>query len=108
MDYNETIGHIIGKLDHSPSFMTFEPLSKGRYWLLLVWVILDTKYLWKRFFRRRNAPREIAFGKYTWLIYGFGWGLFHVAFGWHLLLTLLPFIFIQSYIVQKTKIHGMV
>lgn len=27
----------IGEFDHSPAFMSFEPLSKGRYWLLLVW-----------------------------------------------------------------------
>jgi len=49
-------------------------------------------------------PRqEVAFGKHTWLIHGFGWALFHIAFGWQLLLTLIPLIFIQSYIVQKTK-----
>jgi membrane protease YdiL (CAAX protease family) len=110
--------HIIGKFDHSPSFMTFEPLSKGRYWLLLVWVpywilnIFGEEILWRGVMLPRQ---EIAFGKYTWLIHGFGWGLFHVAFGWHLLLTLLPLIFIQSYIVQKTKnswngviIHGVI
>jgi membrane protease YdiL (CAAX protease family) len=49
-------------------------------------------------------PRqEIAFGKNTWVIHGFGWGLFHIAFGWQLLITLMPLIFIQSYIVQRTK-----
>lgn len=28
---------MIGQFDHSPAFMSFEPLSKGRYWLLIVW-----------------------------------------------------------------------
>ena len=96
---------VIGKFDHSPVFMQFEPLSEGRYWLLLVWVpywltnILGEEFLWRGVMLPRQ---EIAFGKYAWLIHGFGWGLFHIAFGWQLLITLVPLIFIQSYLVQKT------
>lgn len=96
----------IGQFDHSPAFMSFEPLSKGRYWLIIVWFpywilnILGEEFLWRGVMLPRQ---EIAFGKYTWLIHGFGWGLFHIAFGWQLLITLIPLIFIQSYIVQKTK-----
>lgn len=96
---------VIGKFDHSPAFMQFEPLSEGRYWLLLVWVpywltnILGEEFLWRGVMLPRQ---EIAFGKYAWLIHGFGWGLFHIAFGWQLLITLVPLIFIQSYLVQKT------
>jgi len=106
----------VGKFDHSPPFMSFEPLSSGRYWLLLVWApywilnILGEEFLWRGVMLPRQ---EIVFGKYTWIIHGIGWGLFHVAFGWHLLFTMLPIIFIQSYVVQKTKnswtgvlIHG--
>lgn len=97
---------IIGEFESSPSFMTFEPLSKGRYWLLAVWLpywilnILGEEFLWRGVMLPRQ---EIAFGKSTWLIHGFGWGLFHIAFGWKLLITLIPLIFIQSFIVQKTK-----
>jgi len=97
---------IIGKFDHSPSFMSFEPLTKGRYWLLLIWFpywilnILGEEFLWRGVMLPRQ---EIVFGKYTWLVHGIGWGLFHIAFGWQLLITLIPLIFIQSYIVQKTK-----
>ena len=107
---------VIGKFNHSPSFMTFEPLSKGRYWLLLVWLpywilnILGEELLWRGVMMPRQ---ELVFGKYTWLVHGFGWGLFHIAFGWQLLITLTPIFFIQSYVVQKTKnswvgviIHG--
>jgi len=107
---------IIGKFDHSPAFMSFEPLTKGRYWLLLIWLpywilnILGEEFLWRGVLLPRQ---EIAFGKYAWLIHGFGWGLFHIAFGWQLLITLIPILFIQSFIVQKTKnswngviIHG--
>jgi membrane protease YdiL (CAAX protease family) len=97
---------IVGKFDHSPTFMSFEPLTIGRYWLLLVWApywilnILGEEFLWRGVMLPRQ---EVAFGKHAWLIHGFGWGLFHIAFGWQLLITLIPLIFIQSYIVQKTK-----
>ena len=95
-----------GQFDHSPPFMSFEPLNNGRYWLLLVWApywilnILGEEFLWRGVMLPRQ---EIVFGKYTWIIHGFGWGLFHVAFGWQLLITIIPLIFIQSYIVQKTQ-----
>lgn len=97
---------LIGTFDHSPSFMSFKPLTVGRYWLLLVWFpywilnILGEEFLWRGVMLPRQ---EVAFGKYTWIIHGFGWGLFHIAFGWQLLLILIPLIFIQSYIVQRTK-----
>lgn len=97
---------MIGKFDHSPAFMSFEPLTKGRYWLLLVWIpywilnILGEEFMWRGVMLPRQ---ETAFGKHAWLIHGFGWGLFHIAFGWQLLITLIPLIFIQSYIVQRTK-----
>jgi membrane protease YdiL (CAAX protease family) len=97
---------VVGEYDHSPPFMSFEPLTKGRYWLLLVWFpywilnILGEELIWRGVMLPRQ---EVAFGKYTWMIHGIGWGIFHVAFGWQLLLTLLPLIFIQSWVVQKTK-----
>jgi len=97
---------VVGPFDPSPSFMSFEPLSKGRYWLLFVWApywilnILGEEFLWRGVLLPRQ---EIVFGKYTWIVHGLGWGLFHVAFGWQLLINLIPLIFIQSYIVQKTK-----
>jgi len=97
---------IIGKFDHSPAFMSFEPLTKGRYWLLAIWLpywilnILGEEFIWRGVMLPRQ---EIAFGKYTWLIHGSGWLIFHLAFGWQLLITLIPLIFIQSFIVQKTK-----
>lgn len=108
---------VIGDFDHSPPFMSFVPLTVSRkYWLLLIWLpywilnILGEEFLWRGVMLPRQ---ELAFGKYTWLIHGFGWGLFHIAFGWQLLITLIPILFIQSYVVQKTKnswtgaiIHG--
>lgn len=97
---------LIGEFDHTPAFMAFEPLSEGRYWLLAVWLpywilnILGEEFLWRGVMLPRQ---EVVLGKYTWILHGFGWGIFHIAFGWQLLITLLPLIFIQSYVVQKTK-----
>lgn len=96
----------IGPVNHTPPFMRFERLSPERYWILLVWLpywllnIMGEEFLW----RGVMLPgQEVAFGKYAWIIHGFGWGLFHFAFGWTMLITLVPLIFIQSYIVQKTR-----
>lgn len=97
---------LFGDFEHAPSFMTFEPLTSGRYWLLIVWFpywllnILGEEFLWRGVMLPRQ---EVAFGKYTWIIHGTGWGLFHIAFGWQLLLTLMPLLYIQSFVVQKTQ-----
>lgn len=107
---------INGKFQNAPPFMFLEPLSGVRYLILAAWLpywilnILGEEFFWRGVMMPRQ---EICFGKYTWLIHGFGWGLFHLAFGWHLLITLIPLLFIQSFVVQKTKnswtgviIHG--
>jgi membrane protease YdiL (CAAX protease family) len=97
---------MFGKFDHSPAFMSFQALTTGRYWLLFVWFpywilnIFGEEFLWRGVMLPRQ---ELAFGKNAWLIHGTGWGLFHLAFGWKLLVMLLPLIFIQSFLVQKTK-----
>lgn len=97
---------IIGTFDHSPPFMSFDPSLINLNLLLAAWLpywilnILGEEIIWRGVMLPRQ---EISFGKYAWLIHAFGWGLFHAAFGWQLLITLIPLIFIQSYVVQKTK-----
>ena len=97
---------ITGPTNHQPPFMQFESLGPGRYWILLVWLpfwifnIMGEEILWRGVILPRQ---EVSFGKYAWMIQGFGWGLFHIAFGWQLLITLLPILFILPYIVQKRK-----
>ena len=114
----KVIESIIGQMEHQPYFMAFEPLSPEQYWLLLIWFpywvlnIMGEEILW----RGTMLPRqELVFGKWTWFFHGIGWGLFHIAFGWQLLVTLLPMLFIQSYVVQRRKntwigvvIHGAI
>jgi len=97
---------VSGPFDSQPPFMAFDPLGPGRYYILLLWLpywllnIFGEEILW----RGVLLPRmELAHGKFTWLIHGTFWGMFHLPFGWGLLLTLLPILYIQSYIVQKRK-----
>ncbi|MFC2142483.1 CPBP family intramembrane glutamic endopeptidase [Acidobacteriota bacterium] len=97
---------ISGPFNQQPPFMQFEPLSSGRYWILLAWFpywilnIMGEEILWRGVIFPRQ---EIVFGRYTWIFHGFCWSLFHIPFGWQLFLTMLPILFIQSLAVQKTK-----
>lgn len=110
------LGTIVSQIEHQPPFMVFEPLTPDRYWLLAIWFpywmfnIMGEEILWRGVMLPRQ---ELAFGEWTWFYHGIGWGLFHIAFGWQLLVTLLPILFIQSYVVQRRKntwigvvIHG--
>lgn len=95
-----------GKFENAPAFMYLEPLSGSRLWILAAWApywifnIMGEEFIWRGVMLPRQEP---AFGKHTWIIHGFGWWLFHIAFGMNLLITLIPLIFIQSWVVQKTK-----
>jgi len=97
---------VIGKVESVPSFMYFEPLTPDRYWILLIWFpywllnIMGEEILWRGVILPRQ---ELIFRKNAWLIHGVCWGIFHIAFGWQLLLTLVPIVFIQSYVVQRRK-----
>jgi len=97
---------VFGNVDHQPPFMQFEPLTPDRYWILLIWFpywllnIMGEEVLWRGVILPRQ---EVAFGRITWLIHGICWGIFHIAFGWQLLLMVFPILFIQSYVVQRRK-----
>ena len=48
-------------------------------------------------------PRqEMAFGKWTWVIHGILWTLFHAFFRWRWLM-ILPGALAVSYVVQRTR-----
>ncbi len=89
-----------------PSFMNVTPITKNEIWILAIWLpffffnIFGEGLFWRGYI---FPKQELAFGKFTWLVHGFFWMIFHFSFGMNLLLTLLPIIFIASYIVQKTK-----
>jgi len=100
------LGALFGRVDNQPVFMHFEPLTPDRYWILAIWLpywllnIMGEEILWRGVILPRQ---EIVFGKHTWVVHGIGWAIFHIAFGWQLLLTMLPILFIQSYVVQRRR-----
>ncbi len=101
-----SVQKITGESPAKPAFMDFQPLTKGRYWILLIWLpywilnIMGEEILWRGVILPRQ---EVCFGKNAWIINGVFWGLFHLAFGRELLLTLIPILFILPYTVQKTR-----
>lgn len=102
----------------SPPFLEFLVLDKSQYWIFLVWIpffffnIFGEELLWRGFILpRQKLNSETA----NWTLNSLGWLLFHVAFGWKLVVLLLPILLINPFIVQKTKntwtgilIHGLV
>jgi membrane protease YdiL (CAAX protease family) len=89
-----------------PSFMAFEPLGPGRYWVLGAWLpffvlnIVGEEFVW----RGVALPRqEVAFGGKAWLVNGILWLLFHAAFPWRVLVTLVPITLILPYVVQRRR-----
>jgi membrane protease YdiL (CAAX protease family) len=89
-----------------PSFMAFEPLGPGRYWILGAWLpffvlnILGEEFLWRGVVLPRQ---EVAFGRRAWVVNGILWLLFHVTFPWQVLVTLVPITLILPYIVQRRR-----
>lgn len=102
----------------SPPFLEFPVLDKSQYWIFLVWIpffffnIFGEELLWRGFI----LPRQILTSDtINWTLNSFGWLLFHIAFGWKLIVLLLPILIINPFIVQKTKntwtgilIHGLI
>jgi membrane protease YdiL (CAAX protease family) len=105
------------KLETTPGLMAFEPFRGGERLLLLIWAPMFFFNIVgeELFFRGYILPRqELAFPRGAWLLNACLWALFHVAFGWQLLLVLLPILFVQPYIAQRTRstwpgivIHGV-
>jgi len=83
--------------------MHFEPLTPERTWLLAIWLpfwvlnIMGEEILWRGVLLARQ---EQTFGRWAWLVNSGGWLLFHLAFGWQLLVVLLP-ILVRSAITGR-------
>lgn len=97
---------IVAGFSAQPSFMSVPPLTSESYWILAAWLplfffnIVGEGLFWRGYIFPRQ---ELAFGQFTWLVHGCCWWLFHLPFGSALLVTLIPIIFITSFVVQKTK-----
>ena len=97
-------------LDTSAPFLEFNPLRGAEVLLLLVWApffffnIVGEELMWRGYILPRQ---ELAFGRHAWIVNALLWSVFHLFFGLHLLILLLPSLFIIPYVVyrrQKTLI----
>ncbi|MBW8888802.1 MAG: CPBP family intramembrane metalloprotease [Fibrobacteres bacterium] len=100
------LGSITDRSKFHPSFMAFAPRGPGRYWILGAWLpffilnILGEEFIWRAFMLPKQ---EAAFGRNAWLVNGCLWCLFHAAFPWQVLVTLIPITLILPYIVQRRR-----
>lgn len=89
-----------------PPFIAFETLDAGRYWIIAAWIpfwilnIMGEEILWRGVILPRQ---EISFGRQAWLINAMGWTLFHIAFGWVMVVLFSPILFILPYVTQKAQ-----
>ena len=78
---------------------------KGQWWIAIAYFvallfnIFGEEFWWRGYILPRQ---ELAFGKWTWVIHGVMWALFHVFWRWNLLI-LLPGCLAFSYVVYTRK-----
>ncbi|MFC1991690.1 CPBP family intramembrane glutamic endopeptidase [Chloroflexota bacterium] len=95
---------MISHFDTSPPFLQFEAFGVSERWMLLVWFfmfffnIMGEELLWRGYILPRQ---ELAYGKHAWIINCVLWVVFHISFGWALMLMLLPLLIVIPYLVQK-------
>jgi len=102
-------------LNTTPWFMEgMQPFQGIEKLLLLVWLpmfffnIVGEEILWRGYIQKR------IHGKYIWLFCSFLWALFHIPFGFGIIILAIPALLIIPYIFQKRKntlitiiIHGI-
>ena len=78
---------------------------KGQWWIAIVYFIflvfniVGEEFWWRGYILPRQ---ELAFKKWTWVIHGSLWGLFHIFWKWNLII-LLPSSLALSYVIYKRK-----
>ncbi|HEY4611463.1 MAG TPA: CPBP family intramembrane glutamic endopeptidase [Bacteroidota bacterium] len=93
----------IAQLNTTPWFMEFRPFEGTERLLLLVWLpmfffnIVGEELLWRGYLQARMR------GEYAWLLCGFFWLVFHLPFGFDLLVMLMPIIILLPYAFHKTR-----
>jgi len=78
---------------------------KGQWWIAVVYFIFllfnifGEEFWWRGYILPRQ---ELAFNKWTWVIHGTLWGMFHIFWKWNLII-LFPTCLALSYVVYKQK-----
>jgi membrane protease YdiL (CAAX protease family) len=60
--------------------------------------ILGEELFWRGYILPRQ---ELVFGRRAWLVNSTLWAMFHLAFGWSMLLMLAPILIIGPWLVQR-------
>jgi membrane protease YdiL (CAAX protease family) len=103
-----------GMLKTTPWFMEVKPLQGTAALLLLIWFpmfffnIVGEEALWRGYIQSRFQ------GRYSWLLCAVLWLMFHLPFGFGLMVMLIPVVIIVPYVFHKTHntlvgilIHGI-
>lgn len=93
-------------IDATPFFFQNMPLSDKYFWILYVWPlffffnIFGEEFLWRGYIQPRQ---ELLNKKWTWLVHGILWSIFHIPMGLNLVFSAIPIFFILPGIVQIRK-----
>jgi len=101
-----------------PPFLNFSGFPEGKEWHLVFWIpffllnIFGEEFLWRGYL----LPRQVtAFGKSGWILNAGLWFFFHAAFGFDLMILLLPILIIVPWFTYMRKntwvgigIHGII
>lgn len=93
-------------IDAAPFFFKNMPLNSKYLWILYVWPIFfffnifGEEFLWRGYIQPRQ---ELLNKKYTWIVHGLLWAIWHLPMGLNLILSALPIFFILPAIVQIRK-----
>ncbi|GAB4029729.1 CPBP family intramembrane glutamic endopeptidase [Spirosoma gilvum] len=103
--------------DMAPPALSFPPFQGAERWLLLVWAIMfffnivGEECLWRGFILQRQLEQN---RRWAWLVNGAFWAMFHLPFGWSMVLMALPAFLVVPYVFQQTRntttgivIHGL-
>jgi membrane protease YdiL (CAAX protease family) len=96
--------------------MGLDSITSNTKWIIIPWAIhfffniIGEEIYWHGYIMNRQFT---VLGKYTWLVNAFFWFLVHLVWGWAVAIIAIPMIFIQTFIMQKTRniwsgifIHG--
>jgi membrane protease YdiL (CAAX protease family) len=87
----------------NPFFFQNMPLDENHFWVIYVWPlffifnIFGEEFYWRGYIQPRQ---ELLNKKFTWLIHGFLWALWHLPMGLNLIYSAVPIFFILPGIVQ--------
>jgi membrane protease YdiL (CAAX protease family) len=90
-------------MDAAPFFFRNMPLNAEYFWIIYAWPaffffnIFGEEFLWRGYIQPRQ---ELLNGKWTWLVHGVCWALWHGPMGFDLIFAATPIFFILPAVVQ--------